>query len=495
MTDSNHIVAIDLGSNSFQMIIAKEHAGKLTIVERQKQRINLALGLDKDNHLSEQAIARAAACLKEFAQSFSRLPHSKVRIVATHSVRKAVNRDDFLKAAFKVLPYSIDVIDGNTEAQLIFQGIAHTQAIVERTLIIDIGGGSSEFIIGKHFDPSLTCSLELGSSHLRRQCFSNGKITQLQFDQASDIVHQQLMTVADRYRKFGWKKVLGTSGSIKLVSQSLEELFGSPIITPKSLNKLHKKLMQWGNVDAIALTNFDRDKTLLLPSAVCILQNICKEFAIDEIVFCPAALREGVLYGLSESRHDSDIRRQTVESMTRLYHTDIDYSRRVSSQLFNFVDQLPIEQQLSEQEWACLTWAAQLHEVGLVINSKKRQWHSAYIIEHSDMLGFDEFERMLITSLIRYHRGKIIKKPTLFELDKTRFMTLLSLFRLAILCTKGRLNSAPIPLKIHIDNHLIVGEVSPSLSGCNGLINDLHEEKERLVNAGITLDLRCETIT
>jgi len=494
MTDSNHIVAIDLGSNSFQMVIAKEHASKLTIVERQKQRINLALGLDQHNKLSESAIERGVACLKEFSQSFSRLPHSKVRIVATHSLRKAVNRDDFIKAAFKVLPYPIEIIDGNREAQLIFKGIAHTQAITQRTLIIDIGGGSTEFIIGRHFDPSLTCSLELGSSHLRRVCFTQDIITQVQFEHGNEIVKQQLVTVADRYRKFGWKKVLGTSGSIKLVSQCLEQLFNSAIITPKSLNKLRKKLISWGNVEAIELNNFDQDKMHLLPSAVCILQNICEQFAIESIQFCPAALREGVLYGLSESRHDSDIRHQTLESMVRLYHTDVEYSRRVTSQLHNFVEQLPPGHTLNAKEWNCLSWAAQLHEVGLAINSKKRQFHSAYIIEHSDMLGFDEYEKNLVMTLVRYHRGKITKHPVLFSIERNRFMTLLSLFRLAIICTKGRLNSAPIGLQININNHCIIGNVLPSLRGSNGLIRDLFEEKERLNNAGITLDLRCDTV-
>ncbi|MCG7530518.1 hypothetical protein MHM98_03995 [Psychrobium sp. MM17-31] len=495
MSDNNHFVAIDIGSNSFQMIIAKEQAGKIVIVERQKQRINLALGLDENNHLSELAIERAVACLKEFSQAFSRLPQSRVRIVATHSVRKAVNRDDFIKAAFKVLPYPIEVIDGVTEAQLIFQGIAHTQAIVERTFIVDIGGGSTEFIVGRHFEPTLTASLEIGSSHLRKLCFSDGEITNKAFKKASELVNNQLVSIAERYQKFGWKHVLGTSGSIKIVSQVIAHLYQSETITLKLLNKLKKQLIEWQRIDDIDLPMFDPEKTRLLPTAVCILQNIFKTFGVNSMDYCSSALREGVLYGLSEATFDSDIRRQTLDNMTKLYHTDVAYSRRVINQLTNFVEQLPESEALSDEEYACLTWAAQLHEIGLAINSKKRQCHSAYIIEHSEMLGFNDYEKTMIRGLVRYHRGKIKSDPLLNELDQTRFLTLLSLFRLAIICTKGRLNSAPIPLKVIVDDeHFIVGEVPPSLSGSNGLISDLHQEKLRLHNAGVTLNLRCETL-
>lgn len=489
MTDSNQIVAIDLGSNSFQMIIAKEHTGKLTIVERQKQRTNLALGLNSENQLSHEAIERSVACLKEFSQSFSRLHHSKVRVVATHSLRKATNRDEFIKAAFKVLPYPIEIIDGDSEAQLIFKGIAHTQTIAERTLIIDIGGGSTEFIIGQNFDASLTCNLELGSSNLRRKYFINEDITQKQFDNASEYIQHQLLTVADRYRKFGWKKVLGTSGTIKLVSQCLELINGSPLITLDSLHHLQKKLIEWGTVSTFELNNFDDEKALLLPSAVCILQNICQTFAIEHIKFCSSALREGVLYGLSDSCNNSDIRRKTIESMTRLYHTDVEYSRRVNNQLHHFLEQLPKEYYLDKKELNCLTWAAQLHEVGLLINSEKRQQHSAYIIEQSEMLGFDEDERYLITTLIRYHRGKMIKNCDLINSELStitnhHLMALITLFRLAIICTKGRLNSLPVPLKIHVNNSFIVGDIPTELITNNGLIRDLNNEKEKLIEMG-----------
>ena len=494
MIDTRYIVAIDLGSNSFHMVIAKEHAGQLTVVERQKQRTNLSMGLNENNQLSTASIDRAMLCLKEFGRSFSRLPQSNIRIVATQSLRKAINRSEFIKAAFKVLPYPIEVIDGDTQAQLIFEGVAHTHAIVERTLVIDIGGASTEFITGQHFDAALTCSLALGSSQLRRQCFYQPEITQSQFDNANDVVSQQLLAVAERYRKFGWKKVLGASGSIKLVSQCLEQLFGSTIITPKALNRLQKKLINWGHIDNITLHNFDHEKRLLLPSSVCILKNICQQFSITEIQYCSAALREGVLYSLSESIHDSNIRRQTVESMTRFYHTDIQYSRRVTNQLCTFVEQLPPAQKLSPQEWTCLTFAAQLHEIGLAINTKQRQRHSAYIIEHSDMLGFNDNEKTLIIALVRYHRAAIIKHPQLFNIENTRFTILLSMFRLAIICTRGRIHSAPIPLKITVKNHFIVGEAPPSLYESNGLIDDLNQEKEQLLNTGFVLDKRGETV-
>ena len=369
MHHSNHIVAIDIGSNNCQMIIAKEHAGRLTIVERQTQRINLALGLDDERNLSHASINRAVACLREFSFAFSRLPHTNVRIVATHSLRLAHNKSQFIKAAAKVMPYPIEIIDGKTAAQLIFDGVAHTQQLDSRALIIDVGGGSTELIIGKQFIPSLTTSLNIGSSDIGKRFFNSGQITHSDYHLATQFISEQLAHTTTRFKQFGWQQVLGTSDTIHLISRALEQLFASPSITLNSLVKLRKKLLFWSNVDAITLHGFTSDEKWLLSSAVCILESVVRQLNITQLTYCNAALRDGILYGLTTSLKKSDVKARTLESLVNLYHTDTQYSDRIIKQLNKFIVQLTTP--VTTLEWQAICAAAKLHEVGLTINFKK----------------------------------------------------------------------------------------------------------------------------
>ena len=498
MNDAKHIVAVDLGSNSFHLVIAKEFQGRLTIVDRYKQRVNLSSGFDDNDTLSQAAIDRGIECLKAFAGRFSRLPHSSVRIVATHSLRKAVNRDAFLKAALKVLPYPIEVIDGHTEAELIYLGVAHTQPMRGRTLVIDIGGGSTEFIIGRNFDASLKESLDIGSGQLRKQLFSTGKITQSAFDQAFEQAETQLLTIADRYRKYGWKYCIGTSGSIKLIGQVIKELNGNSKITAKRLRRLKRQLITWGDIKNIPLSNICEEKLEILPSAVAILLACFDVLAIEELEFSTSALREGVLYGLSDSRNDSDVRQRTIKSMIKLYHTDVSYAKRVTSQYQLLAKQLEnTPHQISPDELDILKWATQLHEIGLNINSKKRQQHGAYILEHSEMPGFSISEREMIKQLVRYHRGKLTSDDTLIE--NKRFSLLVVLLRLSIICTPGRLNLPVLSIKLTVGKDLkdfeLLLHFNEQVKSNKGLIDALIEEQQRLNNLNVTLSFNPEFIT
>lgn len=494
MSEAKHIVAVDLGSNSFHLVIAKENQGRLTIVDRYKQRVSLSSGFDDNDMLSQAAMDRGIECLKAFSGRFSRLPHSSVRIVATHSLRKAANRDVFIKAAIKVLPYPIEIIDGHTEAELIYLGIAHTQPMQGRTLVIDIGGGSTEFIIGKNFDASLKESLDIGSGQLRKELFNNGEITKLAFEQAYEQATVQLMTIADRYRKYGWKSCIGTSGSIKAIGQVLKELNGNNKITVKRLKRLKRQLITWGNISNIPLSNISEEKLEILPSAVAILLACFDVLAIDEMDFSTSALREGVLYGLSESRNDSDVRQRTINSMIKLYHTDISYARRVISQYQLLAKQLDnTDVELSVEELGLLKWAAQLHEVGLNINSKKRQQHGAYIIEHSEMPGFSIEERNAIEQLVKYHRGKLFPDSLLIE-DK-RLLLLIVLLRLSVICTQGRLNLPVLFIKLSIDtstencNYQFSLHLNEQMKSNKSLVDALIQEQYRLSSLDVILSL------
>jgi exopolyphosphatase/guanosine-5'-triphosphate,3'-diphosphate pyrophosphatase len=475
VSEINHIVAIDLGSNSFHLVIAKEHNNAITLLESHKERISLGSGLDDTHNLSSEAIERGINCLKVFSQRFNLLPFSRVRVVATHTLRKAANSNDFIKAAKSIFPYPIEIVDGHTEAELIYSGVAHTQPLRGRTLVIDIGGGSTELIIGKGFSANLTDSLELGSGQLTKQFFSNNEITEQSFEQAYQYALTQLSPIADRYRKLGWKSAIGTSGSIKLIQHVFKELNGSPKISLKRLRRLKKQLVLWGNTDNIPLTCVKTEKLDILASAVTILTACFDLLALEEINYSSAALREGVLYGLSKSRHDIDIRQRTVNNMCRLYHTDIAFSTRVTKQLNYFIKQLPEKFKINQDQLECLSWASQLHEIGLHINTKKRQKHAAYILTHSDMLGFNQAERELMILLVKYHRAKISLTDDL-SLATAQNKLLISLFRLAVICTQGRLN---LPL--------LAIEIGYSSNNLALILNKAHYKNSALITA-----LTCE---
>jgi len=356
--------------------------------------------------------------------------------------------------------------------------------------VIDIGGGSTELIIGRHFEPSLKASLDLGSGQLSKAFFNNGEITRHGFNQAYDFARIQLSAIADRYRKYGWKSVLGTSGSIKATQQVLKELNGSTKITRKRLTRLKKQLINWSHVNHIPLSNINPEKLDILPSAVAILLACFDMLMIEEIDYCTGALREGVLYGLSQSRNDSDIRQRTVDSMIKLYHTDTSYSSRVIAQLLMFNQQLmATENQLTTEEFTCLTWAAQLHEIGLNINAKKRQDHGAYIIRFSEMLGFNQLEREMVELLVKNHRGKI---SLIYQPDgylTSRLLFLITLLRIAIVFSQGRLNRPAQPIKLNYNSksQQITLASNTLLNQKGGLEEALNNEQQRLQDIGLEL--------
>ncbi|NRA69651.1 MAG: Ppx/GppA family phosphatase [Gammaproteobacteria bacterium] len=487
MSNPKHLVAIDIGSNSFHLIIAREQAGCIQVVHSQKQQINMALGLNDQNSLSKEVMQRGVDCLAEFSLTFSRLPSSSVRIVATQTLRKATNREEFIKAAFKVLPYPIEIISGKSEAELIYQGVAHTQPIRGRTLIIDIGGASTELVIGQGFKPRIAQSLELGSSQFYQQFFSDGVISKEQMISAQALAEIMLQPIADRYREFGWKTVLGTSSSIKSISLAMSELYGDNKITNKRLKRLSKQLVMWGHYELVPLQSIDNRRLPLMAGAVAILLACFNMLSIKQMSHSTGALREGVLYGLSDSRQDIDIRQRTVNSLAKLHLTDSAFSQRVMLQLQQFNEQLQRHQQgLNEQELRLLRWGAQLHEIGISINHKQRQHHGRYIIEHSEMPGFSEQEQEVMMFLIGNHRGKIAKA---IDFEETNLLKLTQLLRLAIIFTQGRLNILPRQILMqYLGDDLSLGLNTPVLQSLE-LMELIEKEIKQMAKFGLTLQV------
>ena len=485
-TKTNHLVAIDLGSNSFHLIIAREQDGCLQIMHRQKKTVSLAKGLDELNNLSDPAIKKALDCLHEFNLSLANIPNTAIRIVATQALRQANNSEKFIDLAKEVLPYPIEIISGKLEAELIYKGVAHTQPLRGNTFIIDIGGGSTELVIGNNFSTSLTDSLAMGCISVQQQFFLNGEITADAMQDAQFFAVKQLAGVADRYRESSCKTLLGTSGSIKAISQVMLELYGDDKITAKRLKRLVKQLIGWQHCNNIPLRSLEEARRPLLASAVAILSSCFSQLGIEQMKFRPGGLREGVLYDLSQSRTDIDTRERTIHNLSRLHHIDTAFSQRVLQQLVLINKQLKnTEIQLNRAEFTLLCWAAQLHEIGIAINSKKRQHHGGYILEHSEMPGFSESEKNTIVLLVRNHRAQIkLNTDEQNHLITTaRTHLLIQILRLAIIFTQGRLQPRDTKVQIHHhQNALII-----ALTQQPELQSKLNKEVEQQAKAGLTL--------
>lgn len=495
MSNEQHLVAIDLGSNSFHLIVARELTGCIQTVLTHKKSVQLAAGLDADKVLSEEAIQRGLDCLTEFNQQLTGLNCRDVRVVATYTLRVAVNRDDFIARAKEVFPYPIEVISGEREAKLIYQGVAHTYPLKGATFVMDIGGGSTEFIIGKRFKTKFVRSLEMGSRSFSIRFFNNGEVTFNAVREAQAEARKVLEPIVEECQTIGWKSVLGTSGSFKVVKQAMFELYGDSHITEKRVRRLTSLFIRAKTSDKLGLESVEESRFTITASALAIISSFMDLFAIKEINVSNAALREGVLYGLSSIEEDIEPRARTVKNLLELHNVDQVFSKRVLLQLKIFNEQLADQgQALPDTQFMFLQYASLLHEIGISIHSKKRQKHGAYMLEHSDMPGFSEQEQRVIASIVGHHRGKINEIGTFDLVSNKEYLQLIQLLRIAVVLTQGR-REFPLQLaQISYDGEQLVLKIPAILFKDNNLFSLLEKEVSQQHKAGLTLKVIAEAI-
>jgi len=401
--------AVDLGSNSFHMVIAREVDGALQIIGRLKQRVHLADGLDERSMLSEEAMERGLNCLSLFAERLQGFSPSSVCIVGTHTLRQALNAPEFLKRAEKVIPYPIEIISGNEEARLIFMGVEHTQPEKGRKLVIDIGGGSTE--------------------------------------------------LAWQYRIQGWNVALGASGTIKAAHEVLLAMGEKDgFITPERLTLLTDEVLKHKSFDALSLPGLSDERKAVFVPGLAILCGVFDALAIKELRLSDGALREGVLYEMEGRFRHQDIRSRTAQSLANQYNIDREQAKRVLDTTVQMYEQWEEQNpKLAHPQLAALLkWAAMLHEVGLNINHSGMHRHSAYILQNSDLPGFNQEQQTMMATLVRYHRKAIklddLPRFTLFK--KKQFLPLIQLLRLGVLLNNQRqATTTPPTLKLKTDDH------------------------------------------
>ncbi len=443
---SDLFAAIDLGSNSFHMVIAKVVGGELQMIDRLKEPVRLAAGLMEGGGLDDASRERALSCLERFGQRLRHLPSENVRAVGTNTLRAAQKKRKFLGRAQKALGFPIDIIDGHEEARLIYVGVSHSLAYKHgRRLVIDIGGGSTECIIGEGYESILVDSLYMGCVSYTNTYFPDGRITAKRMEKALTASELELHPMERGYRKLGWQEAVGASGTVKALEMILAETgWATDGITLEGLELLCDYMVDAGHVDCLELPGLQADRALVLPGGVAILRGIFERLRIDVMHASPGALREGILHELlGRIKHD-DLREVSVRRMCERYAVDMKQAMSVDDTALALLRQTPTEWGLVDSKWELIiAWASRLHEVGLVLRYSGYHKHSAYLILNSDMPGFSRQELELLSALVGSHRRKI-RKQVMDDVPASSIEilpSLIALFRLAVLFNRGRSRS------------------------------------------------------
>ncbi|WP_439886697.1 exopolyphosphatase [Pseudomonas sp. MBLB4123] len=489
------IAAIDLGSNSFHMVLAKADHGEIRVLERLGDKVQLAAGIDEQRLLSEDAMVRGLDCLRRFAQLTASLPEGAVRIVGTNALREARNRAEFIRRAEAILGHPVEVISGREEARLIYLGVSHSIADTPgKRLVADIGGGSTEFIVGQRFEPLLRESLQMGCVSYTQRFFRDGKITPARYAQAYTAARLEVMGIEHALRRHRWEDAVGASGTIKAVGLAIQAAgLGTGEINAEGLAWLKRKLFKLGEVDKLDLEGIKPDRRGIFPAGLAILEAIFDACDIQRMVHSEGALREGVLYDLLGRHQHEDVRERTLSALMERYHVDLEQAARVESKALEALEQVKHSWQLSD-DWhrELLVWAARVHEIGLDIAHYQYHKHGAYLVEHSDLAGFSRLDQQMLALLVRGHRRNIPKdKLADFGEEGIKLVRLCVLLRFAILFHHIRGTQEMPRVQLRADQGSLEIHFPDDWLAANPLTQaDFTQEAEWLKRVGIDLSVR-----
>lgn len=447
---SHWVAAIDLGSNSFHMIVARIVDGHVQILDRLREMVQLAAGLDARNRLSVESQKRAIECLARFGQRLRHIPPDRLRIVGTNTLRQARNSSDFVARAEQVLGHKVEVVSGYEEARLIYLGVAHSVGdVAGHRLVIDIGGGSTELIIGQQFDPLHLASLHMGCVSVSRRFFADGRVTARRLRAADLFVQLNIEPIREEFSARGWEMVTGASGSIKAIQEVLtQEGWSREGITLEGLRRLRAALLETGQVAAIAdRWKLDPARARVFVGGFVVLHGLCESLGVETMEVSEGALREGLIYDLLGRIRHEDVRDRTIADVIRRFGLDEAQAARVTATALDLFRQTRAAWKLTGREARhILERAARLHEVGLLLTHDRYHKHGAYVLEHSDLPGYSRDDQRLLAALVRRHR-RSFPADAFAHLPRDWARTarrLCVLLRLAVVLHRGR-SSEPLP--------------------------------------------------
>ncbi|GLR63372.1 hypothetical protein [Marinospirillum insulare] len=496
LAEGDLVASLDLGSNSFHLLLARKVKGELSVIKRMGEKVQLAAGLDANNRLSEAAQQRGLECLKLMAPFLQGLSESQVTLVATNTLRAAQNAQEFIVRAEEILGFPIQIIAGREEARLIYVGVVNSNPkIPERRLVIDIGGGSTEFIIGEGKDPLLLESLHMGCVSYANRYFTSPEISADDFHKAYLAAGGELLHIQRRFRNKGWQLAHGSSGSMKTLSLILGKGQFAPI-TLAGLKQLHRELLDTANTEQWLVYGIRPERVSLVPAGLAICLALFEALDITSMDYSDGALREGVLYELLGSGTEEDVRVRTVRSVSERFQIDSSQSHLVTTAALHAFDQVAYTWGLANPKWRNkLEWAANLHEIGLSVAHTQYHKHGAYLVGYADLAGFTRPQQQMLAVLIRCHRRKfsLAEFNHFSPEDQLKLQRLARLLRLAVLLHPSRPETPFLDFRISIDNSH--SKEAMQITFAEGwleeqplLRNDLQAEANYLAEAGLELN-------
>ncbi|MBS0367557.1 MAG: Ppx/GppA family phosphatase [Proteobacteria bacterium] len=431
------------------MVVARYSHGQLIIIDRLREMVRLAAGVAENGRLDKDIAARAIACLQRFGQRLRDMRADSVRVVGTNALRLAHSKQAFLERARAALGHPIEIISGMEEARLIYSGIAHTMPDVPgRRLVVDIGGGSTEMIIGERFTPLELESLQMGCVALSERFFRDGRISAKRMERARLAARLELEPVQVAFRRRGWDRAAGSSGSVRAIQEAIQALDpAARAITPAGLARAIDYCVEVGHIRELNLEPITEDRRPVFPGGLAILAEVFAVLGVKEMHFAEGAMREGLLYDMLGRLRREDARERTVRAMQQRYHVDIAQAERVETTARAFLARTRGPWRLTDPlAELALKWAARLHEIGLDVSHSGYHRHGAYLLENADMPGFPREEQRLLARLVGTHRRKLALEGVeeLMPPWDRGAVYLIVLLRLAVLLHRGR-SAAALP--------------------------------------------------
>lgn len=400
LSSTSLYAAIDLGSNSFHMLVVREVAGTIQTLARIKRKVRLAAGLNSDNALSPEAMERGWQCLRLFAERLQDIPQTQIRVVATATLRLATNAGEFIEQAEKILGCPIQVIRGEEEARLIYQGVAHTTGGADQRLVVDIGGASTELVTGSGAQTTALFSLSMGCVTWLERFFSDRNLAKENFADAEAAASEVLKPVIDALKYHSWKVCVGASGTVQALQEIMMAQGMDERITLPKLQQLKQRAIQCGRLEELEIEGLTLERALVFPSGLAILIAIFEQLNIDCMTLAGGALREGLVYGMLHLSVDQEVRSRTIRNIQRRFMVDTAQSQRVQQLANAFCNSAADEWNLDTLSKEMLQSAALLHEIGLSVDFKQAPLHAAYLVRNLDLPGYTPAQKKLLATLV-----------------------------------------------------------------------------------------------
>ncbi|MDB5825438.1 MAG: putative exopolyphosphatase Ppx [Herminiimonas sp.] len=446
------LAAVDLGSNSFRLHIAELAGGKIRIVKSARDPIRLGAGLDEKGNLTPQAMRSAIDCLARFSTILAEFPVTSVRVVATNTLRIARNRAMFLPQAEQAIGYPIEIISGEEEGRLIYLGVSDAlPASQERRLVIDIGGGSTELILGVGSEIEKVESFTIGTVSQSLGFFPQGRIDASTFNAAVLSACSRFEDVAADYSASKWSQAYGSSGTVRAIADAISKNgIGDGTVSRHSVDALRDRLIGFGNASKVELAGMKPDRAGVIMGGLAVLIGLMQQLGIQSITPIEAGLRMGVLTDLTLRSTRRDRRELAVREFLQRFHVDETRANRVGDMARTLFLQLKPS---SDNLLRHLYWSALLHEVGMSVSHSGYHKHGAYLVENADLSGFTTREQRMMGTLVLGQKGNLRKvSDALANADLNRAILAM---RLAVLFMHSRLDAklegVRVKMKTRID--------------------------------------------